>query len=235
MDRARIATALRGGRASFAALVDEILAMEGETGVESGTEALAALSDSVLNPTPSSNGAAEFRLRRHLFEALLSQEDFEAAASVLGSMNMDNVSLSPEELADTYIRVAETYLELDEAVDAEIFASKASPVMANVSDRGLELRYRTTYSRVLDANRKFLDAATRYYDVSKASEGVDADDLLNLLGRAVTCACLGRAGPQRTRILAQIFRDERLPSLETMELYKDHAAVLEKMYKVREA
>eukprot|EP00968_Pinguiococcus_pyrenoidosus_P004276 scaffold285_cov304-Pinguiococcus_pyrenoidosus.AAC.36 len=168
MDRARIATALRGGRASFAALVDEILAMEGETcgfppfrwpisaefpsnfrffpldlarrGVESGTEALAALSDSVLNPTPSSNGAAEFRLRRHLFEALLSQEDFEAAASVLGSMNMDNVSLSPEELADTYIRVAETYLELDEAVDAEIFASKASPVMANVSDRGLEVR-----------------------------------------------------------------------------------------------
>eukprot|EP00968_Pinguiococcus_pyrenoidosus_P004275 scaffold285_cov304-Pinguiococcus_pyrenoidosus.AAC.35 len=50
----------------------------------------------------------------------------------------------------------------------------------------MQLRYRTTYSRVLDANRKFLDAATRYYDVSKASEGVDADDLLNLLGRAVS-------------------------------------------------
>uniref|UniRef100_A0A7S1U060 COP9 signalosome complex subunit 4 n=1 Tax=Phaeomonas parva TaxID=124430 RepID=A0A7S1U060_9STRA len=229
MDLATVVTALAQGRNAFAALVERIVLLPPEQLLAAGQIALSALS--ARNPTPSTHGAAEFKLRSKLFDVLLAQEEFFEAASTMAAMHMESVQLPPEQAADAYIKVAETYLELDEAVDAEVFANKASPLMADVSDRSLELRYRTTYARVLDANRKFLDAATRYYDVSKVSEGVDPDDLLLLLGRAVTCACLGRAGPQRTRILAQIFRDERLQSLETLEDYRDHAAVLAKMYK----
>ena len=32
------------------------------------------------------------------------------------------------------------------------------------------------------------------------------DDLLQLLGRAITCAVLGKAGPQRSRVLGMLFK-----------------------------
>ncbi len=32
----------------------------------------------------------------------------------------------------------------------------------------MQLRYRVTYAKVLDANRKFLEAALRYYELSQA-------------------------------------------------------------------
>lgn len=34
-------------------------------------------------------------------------------------------------------------------------------------DQVLELQYKTCYARILDAKRRFLEAATRYYDLSQ--------------------------------------------------------------------
>ena len=48
-----------------------------------------------------------------------------------------------------------------------MFVNKASPFINDVSDVSLQLRYRVTHARVLDANRKFADAALRYYELSK--------------------------------------------------------------------
>lgn len=38
------------------------------------------------------------------------------------------------------------------------------PVLQNI---GLELQYKTCYARVLDSKRKFLQAATQYYELSQ--------------------------------------------------------------------
>ncbi len=39
----------------------------------------------------------------------------------------------------------------------------------------LELKYKSCYARILDAKRRFLEAAQRYYDLSQApSRGGDA-------------------------------------------------------------
>ena len=35
---------------------------------------------------------------------------------------------------------------------------------------------------------------------------MDADDLLELLGKAVTCAVLGKTGPQRSRVLGLLHK-----------------------------
>ena len=47
----------------------------------------------------------------------------------------------------------------------------------------LNLRYIVTYARVLDANRKFLDAATRFYEISIVGQNhnVKKDFFLNKL------------------------------------------------------
>lgn len=65
----------------------------------------------------------------------------------------------------------EAFLEDDESVDAEIFVNKASTIMNNISDRAINLRYRTTFARVLDANRKFLEASSRYFELSNTAIG----------------------------------------------------------------
>ena len=65
--------------------------------------------------------------------------------------------------------MSEAYLEDDETVDAEIFVSKASLHMNEVGDWALQLRYRVAYARILDANRKFVEASTRYYELSNTT------------------------------------------------------------------
>ncbi len=50
-------------------------------------------------------------------------------------------------------------------------------------------------------------------------EHIDQNDLLELLARAITCAILGKAGPQRSRILSMLHKDERLRNLERIEGY----------------
>ena len=63
----------------------------------------------------------------------------------------------------------EAFLADDETVDAEVFLNKASSCIQTVTDVALLLRYRATYARVLDANRKFVEAAMRYYDLSNTT------------------------------------------------------------------
>lgn len=61
-------------------------------------------------------------------------------------------------------------MEDDETVDAEVFVNRASALMNDITDRQLQLRYRATSARVLDANRKFLEAADRYYELCTTTD-----------------------------------------------------------------
>ena len=119
----------------------------------------------------------------------------------------------------------------DASVDAEVMANKASVLMNAINKPELMLRYKVTHARVLDSNRKFLDAAMKYYDVSKVeNDDVDASDLMELLGKAVTCTLLAKAGPQRSRFMGLLYKDERVQGLEHVAGMSSHAAVLAKMY-----
>ena len=74
--------------------------------------------------------------------------------------------------------------------------------MSNVSASSIiGLRYRTTFARVLDSNRKFLDAALRYYELSTTEARIAAEDVLELLSKAIVCAVLGKICAQRNRVL----------------------------------
>merc|ERR1712176_550332 len=98
-------------------------------------------------------------------------------------------------------------------------------VMHEVEDVPLQLRFRVSNARILDAKRKFLEAAVKYCDLSQETFGgqICEADLLQLLKCSVTCAILGPAGPQRSRILALLCKDERIRSVE-------HYEILHKMF-----
>ena len=47
-----------------------------------------------------------------------------------------------------------------------------------------------------------------WYGVLTVSQ-VNQEDLMELLGKAVTCAVLGKAGPQRSRVLGLLYKVKR--------------------------
>jgi len=97
----------------------------------------------------------------------------------------------------------------DLIAESDAAVTKAGTVVESIRNpeehMALILRYKSTYARVLDANRKFLQAAQRYHDLSLSqTDQIDAEDLLTMLGRAATCAILAPSGPQRHRVLGHV-------------------------------
>lgn len=174
---------------------------------------------------------ADVKMRQDLFKYHMSTGDFVEAANVLAGINVENSAkqYTPTEKADHYVTIAEAYLQEKETGAAETFVQRASALLGDVTDWQVQLRYKYSHCRILDANRKFLDAAWNYYELSQ-HEKVPSDEALGLLGQSTTCAVLGKAGPQRARILGLLFKDERLANLGQLETYASHAQILSKMY-----
>jgi len=104
---------------------------------------------------------------------------------------------------------------------------KAHPIVSDVKgDPKLVFRFKTCWARVLDAERKFYDAAMKYLDLSqsgtelKYSEG----DMLQTLENAVTCAILSPPSSARSRVLGMLMSDQRSVHLRNYNM-------LEKMFK----
>jgi COP9 signalosome complex subunit 4 len=137
---------------------------------------------------------------------------------------------------EVYVKISECFLEEDEIAESDAAVTKAGSVVELISDpdnhQALILRYKSTYARVLDSNRKFLQAASRYHDLSQSSSDlIQADDLVGMLGRAVTCAILAPSGALRQRVLGHIFKDPRLSKLDGIPQFQTHSSILTKMFK----
>lgn len=179
-----------------------------------------------LKPRILSFEEPDVLFREALATMYMEEEEYIEAAKALAAINLESSArqYSDGEKAEKYVKIAELYLQEDETIDAENFINRASRCIHNVDDWALKLRYQVSYARILDAKRKFLDAALRYYEFSQSKpDQVDPDDLLALLDKAVTCAILASAGPQRSRLLGTLYKDERVKNSE-------HVAILEKMY-----
>ena len=172
------------------------------------TEALKMLPSTV-------EGAADNKLRQMLFDYLVNEEgEYSVAARILAGMRMEDdptgvYYTTPADKCDIYVKIAECFLEDDEVAESDAAVTKAGGVVESIEHpeqhMALILRYKSTYARVLDLNRKFLQAASRYHDLSQSSEElIRAEDLRVMLGRAVTCAILAPSGPQRQRVLGHV-------------------------------
>ncbi|MEW5307383.1 MAG: hypothetical protein WDW38_001246 [Sanguina aurantia] len=157
-------------------------------------------------------------LRETLSDLLEREEDYSKAAQVLAGIDLDSGprSQDPAYRLAKNIRISMLYLEDDDSVSAESYIKKASALIGASADQGLELQYKTCYARILDAKRKFLDAGQRYYEISQMSAKplaggltLSSDDLDQALGSAITAAILAPAGPQRSRLLSTLYKDER--------------------------
>jgi COP9 signalosome complex subunit 4 len=145
-----------------------------------------------------------------------------------------------------YIRIVRLLLEEEDSVQAETYYNRATSLIHSTGDRETLLTYKLCQARISDYARKFLEAASRYHELSFVGE-IDEDErkymlyvnfmfffwlthLTNNAGTrrsaAVTCAVLAPAGPNRSRILSSLYRDERTAELPTYnilsKMFLDH-------------
>ena len=154
-------------------------------------------------------------------------QDFEKAAKVLSGKGSSTLKTEEEKFFH-YVTIAQLYLQEDKSIEAESFINRAQPVKHECKDLIWQLRFQTAYAQILDSNRKFLEASMRYYEICQVHENasesqIDDSEISRALEKSLVCAVLGPAGPQRSRILSSLYKDERVKRLT-------HFNVLEKMY-----
>jgi COP9 signalosome complex subunit 4 len=172
-------------------------------------------------------------IRDALANVLTSCEDYNGAAKVLAGIDLRSQRYTDGERAERLVKIAELFLEEGNTIDAEAYVNRASQVISECKNQEVQSRYKVCYARMLDAKRKFIEASARYYELSLISMigdmPVDEADLAALLSKSLICAILANAGPQRSRMLGQLFKDERTRDVNGGKFY----TVLEKMYAER--
>ncbi|CAD6210031.1 unnamed protein product [Miscanthus lutarioriparius] len=161
-------------------------------------------------------------IREKLAELYESEQQWSKAAQMLSGIDLDSGirMLDDTNKLSKCVQIARLYLEDDDAVNAEAFINKASFLVTSSHQEVLNLQYKVCYARILDLKRRFLEAALRYYDISQieqrkiGDEEIDENALEQALSAAVTCTILAGAGPQRSRVLATLYKDERCSKLK---------------------
>ena len=125
------------------------------------------------------------------------------------------------------LKIVRYYLEDDDTVAAETALNRlknsAFNTMHLIQTRpDLRMHYQLSQARILDSRREFLSACNEYLPVS-STMSVAEEDRLHALSAAIKCALLAPAGPQRSKMLAKLYKEER--AAETGEY-----SILENMF-----
>eukprot|EP00891_Asterochloris_glomerata_P000125 jgi/Astpho2/125/fgenesh1_pm.00004_%23_17_t len=173
-------------------------------------------------------------MREGLADCYEAEDNWAEAAKTLAMIDLDSGMrvVDAEYKLSKNVKIAMLFLEDEDPVNAELYIKKASSLLTSTKNEELELMYKTCYARILDSKRRFIQAATQFYELSQtgqrevAGKQVSEDELQEALTAAVTCCILAAAGPQRSRVLANLYKDERtraLPVFPFLErVYLEH-------------
>ncbi|KAI3612148.1 cop9 signalosome complex subunit 4 [Moniliophthora roreri] len=160
-------------------------------------------------------------LRFQLADILENEEEWSEAARVLMAVPLES-SQRQEAMPDSekmriYVRIVRLLLEDEDSTMAETYFNRAQGLVHSANNRETILQFKLCQARISDYTRKFLEAARGYHELSYAGE-IDEEERRYMLLAAVTCAVLAPAGPNRSRILASLYRDERTSELPTYNI-----------------
>ncbi|TPX75901.1 hypothetical protein CcCBS67573_g02816 [Chytriomyces confervae] len=178
-------------------------------------------------------------IRLHLADLLEMNEDWGEAAKVLMGVPLDSGHRQIENVfkLSIYVRIVRLLLEEDDSVAAESYLNRASLLIsatdaaslasASQQEQLLTVQFRASQARLFDFKRSFLQAAQKYLSLSYLMLMAESERVVCLV-QAVTCAILAPAGPQRSRLLATLYKDDRVR--ENAELSTVFYPILEKVY-----
>lgn len=158
-------------------------------------------------------------LRESLAILLEEQEEWSEAARALQGIPLEGAhrNVSEEYRLNTYIRIVRLLLEDDNAVTAESYLNRASLLISESNDEATVLAFKLSQARILDSKRKFEEASKKYHEISFTANLAE-EERESCLSAAVVCGVLAPAGPNRTRLLTSLFRDERSVNLPDFKI-----------------
>ena len=177
-----------------------------------------------LEPRVVSFEEQDASVREIMADAYIAQEDFIEAAKVLQGIQLESSQRKiPDDVkVRTWMRICRLYIEEDDTTTAGSYLNRAKNLLYKVDDAELKLLFDLSQARILDSQRRFLDASSAYHGVS-FTPTVAEEERFHTLSAAVTCAVLAPAGPQRSRALAKLYKDDRTSSVPEF-------GILEKMF-----
>merc|ERR1712179_599210 len=163
-------------------------------------------------------------IRQHLAGIYERETNWREAANVLVGIPLETAQkqYSNDYKLETYLKIARLYLEDEDPVQAEAYINRASLLQAESKNEDLQIIYKVCQGRVLDYKRKFIEAASRYNELSYKT-AIHDSERITALKNATICTILAAAGQQRSRMLATLYKDERCQQLSCFN-------ILEKMY-----
>jgi len=162
-------------------------------------------------------------IRYRLAKVLIEEGECLEAATVLQEIPLDQRVYPPEFKAKVWVTIAQLYLQEDRSMEAKRWIDKAAPLMGHIKKDRLVARYKSAFVKNQDFSRKFAEAALGYY---RLSQQVPEKERLEVLEHGVRCVVLSPAGPQRSRLLAMYYKDEKANQLASF-------TVIEKMFMER--
>lgn len=93
----------------------------------------------------------------------------------------------------TYVKIAELYLQDADSAQAEINLSRAAALEKDTKDALVQVKYKSAQARVWDFKRKFVEAASKYYELSLHTL-LNETEKMNALNNALNCTILAPAG-----------------------------------------
>ncbi|KAF6762256.1 hypothetical protein DFP72DRAFT_600428 [Ephemerocybe angulata] len=166
-------------------------------------------------------------LRFQLADLSEEEEDWSGAARVLMGISLDSGqrTFADADKLKIYVRIVRLLLEEEDSIQAETYYKRAALLVHSTTEREILLQFKLCQARISDYGRRFLEAASRYHELSYVGE-IDEEERRHMLLAAVTCAVLAPAGPNRSRVLASLYRDERSAELPTYnilsKMFLDH-------------
>ncbi|KAH3742679.1 COP9 signalosome complex subunit 4 [Pelomyxa schiedti] len=161
-------------------------------------------------------------LRGNLARLYEAEGRAQEAAEQLMAIPVDSSTrmVDAEAKTELFVKIATLILQTGKADVALTYITRASATVHKCPKPVLVHQYKRCFAQVLDLNQQFIKAAIHYYDISQ--NGPDEERRM-ALQQAVNSAILAEAGPQRSRMLATLYKDERTQ-------YLDHYGILKKMY-----
>jgi COP9 signalosome complex subunit 4 len=169
----------------------------------------------LLAPKGAQYEEQDTQVKEIVADAYETQEEFTKSAQILQRIALDSTQkqVSPNDKAKVWIRIVRCYLEEDNPIDAFTQLNKIKNIIHSVTDKETKLMFQFSQARIYDSQRSFLDAAQAYYTMSLESV-VEEEERVRALSAAIVCAVLAPAGPQRARMLAKLYKDERAQQVE---------------------
>merc|ERR1712034_172530 len=113
---------------------------------------------------------------------------------------------------------------MGDPVQGEAYINRAAILLTQTKNDGLQIIYKVCQGRVLDYKRKFIEAASRYNELSYKT-AIHDSERITALKNATICTILAAAGQQRSRMLATLYKDERCQQLSCFNILEN--AVIE--------